>query len=357
MPRFKPDHLQQIGIQLFTASGCNQEDARTVADHLVESSLFGHDSHGTLRFYEYVQQIRDGIFNPQGRPYIIQERACTATVDGNGALGQVGAAYATQLVIQKAKEHGVASVGLRNTSHVGRIGAYPLAMARQGIIGLAFVNAGRLGRQITPYGGLDGKLSTNPIAFAAPRENNNPIMVDMTTSVTAEGKIRVAENRGVHVPEGWIIDHDGRPATDPIAFTGDPPGAILPLGGVVAYKGYCLSFIVEIMGGTLGGQGCAAGETVMQSNGVLLTAYNIEHFTDLETYYQELEGLIGHVHTSRIDPNVGSIQLPGEPEFSTCIQRQEQGIALDDTTWQRICEAARVVDLDPSSWDSFIIAD
>ena len=357
MPRFKSDNLQKIGMQLFTASGCSDEDAYTITNHLVESSLFGHDSHGSLRLYEYVHQILDGTFNPQGKPQIIQERACTATVDGNGALGQVGAAYATELAIQKAKTHGIASIGLRNTSHVGRVGAYPLAMARQGLVGLAFVNAGRLGRQIAPYGGIDGKLSTNPIAFAAPRQNDNPIMVDMTTSVTAEGKVRVAENRGVHVPEGWIIDHDGRTTTDPIAFTGNPPGAILPLGGVVAYKGYCLSFVVEIMGGALGGQGTAAGETVMQSNGVLLTAYSIEHFTDLATYYKEVEGLINHVHTSRIDPSIGAIQLPGEPEFSTCIERQENGIPLDDTTWQRICAAARAVNLDPAAWDTFVLAD
>ena len=146
-------------------------------------------------------------------------------------MGQIGGTFATQLAIDKAAQYGVATATLRNCGHVGRVGAYPLQVARQGMIGLAFCNAGHLGRQIAPYGGIDGKLSTNPISCAAPRRNADPLLVDMTTSVCAEGKVRVAHNRGEQLPEGRIIDHDGNPSTDPQAFVGDPPGAILPFGG------------------------------------------------------------------------------------------------------------------------------
>jgi len=336
MPRVKADHLRQIGYQLFEAAGCPTANAHTVVDRLVESSLYGHDSHGSLRLYEYIHQIRDHIFNPAARPRILQERPCTAAVDGDGGMGQVGATFATQLAVDKARQHGVASVSLRNTGHIGRVGAYPLQAARQGLVCLVFCNAGRLGRQIAPYGGLDGKLSTNPLAFAAPRRSAEPILVDMTTSVAAEGRIRVAINRQNSLPADWIIDHQGQPSTDPMTYFGDPPGAMLPLGGSVAHKGYCLSFIVEILGGALGGQGCAAGETVMQSNGVLITAYNIEHFADLETYYEEIEGLIRHVHTSRIDPERGEILLPGDPEYRHAAERGRDGIPLDDATWSRM---------------------
>ncbi len=351
MPNFRPQDLRQLGYDLFEKCGCSPEDARTVTDHLVDSSLYGHDSHGTIRYYEYVNQIREGRFNPRGTPQIVQEKACTAVVDGGGALGQVGAAFAARLAMSKAREKGVGVVALRNTAHVGRAGAYPLMAAREGLLGLAFVNAGKLGRQIAPYGGLDGKLSTNPIAFAAPRRNADPVMVDMTTSVVAEGKVRVYQNRGHQLPEGWIIDHQGQPATDPGAYTGKPPGAILPLGGVVGYKGYCLSFIVEILGGALSGEGCAAGERIMHSNGVLLTVYDLEQFTDLDSYYDELEILIGHVQTSRIDPKVGEILVPGEPEFRSARRREVEGIPVDDTTWSRICEAARSVGLDAAPWE------
>jgi uncharacterized oxidoreductase len=352
MPSFKPQDLRQLGYALFEKCGCSPEDARTVTDHLVDSSLYGHDSHGTLRFYEYVHQLREGRFNPRGTPKIVQERACTAVVDGDGVLGQVGGAFAARLAMAKARRQGVAAVALRNTAHVGRVGAYPLMAAREGLLGLAFVNAGHLGRQIAPYGGLDGVLSTNPIAFAAPRRHADPVMVDMTTSVVAEGKVRVYQNRGHQLPEGWIIDHQGKPATDPRAFTGDPPGAILPLGGPVAYKGYCLSFVVEILGGALSGEGCASGERVMHSNGVLLTVYDLEQFTDLEGYYDEVETLIRHVHTSRIDPRIGEILVPGEPEFRSARRREAEGIPVDETTWSRICEAARLAGLDPSPWEA-----
>ena len=131
--------------------------------------------------------------------------------------------------------------------------------AREGMIGQIFVNAGRLGYQIAPFGGIDGRLSTNPIAFAAPRRNANPILVDMTTSVVAEGKIRLAINQGVKVPEGWLIDGYGAPTTEPNDFKDDPPGAILPLGGDAGHKGYGLSIMVELLGGALSGQGCGGG--------------------------------------------------------------------------------------------------
>ena len=166
-------------------------------------------------------------------------------------------------------------------------------VAREGMIGQIFVNAGRMGHQAAPFGGIDGRLSTNPIAFAAPRREAEPLLVDMTTSVVAEGKIRVALNKGDHVPEGWIIDAQGNPTTDPQDFKGDPPGAMLPMGGVVAHKGYALSLMVEILGGALSGLGCASGAPTMTSNGVFLQVYDIEHFVDMEDYYRDVESLVG----------------------------------------------------------------
>ncbi|HJP33426.1 MAG TPA: Ldh family oxidoreductase [Candidatus Latescibacteria bacterium] len=354
MRRFLPEPLTRIGCALFEAAGCGVDDARAVAEHLVESSLFGHDSHGTLRLYEYIDQIGAGTFDPRGRPEVVRERGCTSILDGGGALGAVAGKLAVERVVCLVEEHGAATVTLRNCCHLGRIGAYPLALARQGLIGMAFVNAGRLGRQIPPFGGIDGKLSTNPIAFAAPRSAGHPILVDMTTSVVAEGKIRVAHNRGLPVPEGWLIDEHGQPTTDPGDYLSQPQGAILPLGGVVGYKGTCLSMTVEILGGLLSGEGCAAGATVMHSNGMLLTAWDPAFFCDEGTYEEELEALIAHVHTSRVDPAVGEIQLPGDPEFRHAAERGEHGIPIDDTTWDRICERATRIGLDPSGWEDEI---
>ena len=327
-----------------------------MVDHLVESSLFGHDSHGVLRFYEYTDLIQGGHFAACGRPEIVRERGAMAVVDGGGAMGQVGGQFANELALAKAKEHGVGSVSLRNCCHVGRVGAYPLAIARQGFIGLAFVNAGHLGRQIAPWGGIDGKLSTNPIAFAAPRRKGDPIMVDMATSVTAEGKVRVYHNRGQAIPEGWLIDEDGHPTTDVADYLDRPGGAILPLGGVAGYKGYCLSFAVEILGGLLSGEGCASGERIMSSNGVLFTVYDPDVFADRREYEDELDSLIAHVMSSRVDPELGEILLPGEPEFRSARQRRREGIPIDDTTWAHIGDRARKLGLDPEPWSAEALA-
>lgn len=351
MPNIQPSVLRDVGYQLFEASGCTPEDSRAVVDHLVESNLFGHDSHGAIRYYEYTRAIREGRFQPQATPTIVRDYPSTAVVDAGGALGQVGATFAINLAIEKARQHGLATVTLRNTSHVGRAGAYPLMAARQGnLIALAFVNAGRLGYQIAPFGGLEGRLSTNPIAFSAPRPDTDPILVDMTTSVVAEGKVRVAINQGSQVPEGWLIDSEGNPTTEPNDFRADPPGAILPLGGVVAHKGFALGLVVELLGGALSGEGCADGSRTMRSNGVLFTVYNIEHFTELSTYYDEVEGLLRHVKSSRLAPGFKEILAPGEPEFRSAQRKEKDGIDIDETTWAHICQEGRMLGLDPDSW-------
>ena len=352
MPVISPEKLHRIGCEVMEAAGCTADDARSVVDHLVDSNLFGHDSHGAIRIPEYVKAIKDeGRFKASAEVQVVRESPCTAVVDNGGALGQVGGTFAMQLAMEKARKHGTATVSLRRTSHVGRVGAYPLMAAREGLIGSAFVNAGRFGRQIPPFGGIDGRISTNPIAFSAPRRDDDPVMVDLTTSVVAEGKVRVAANKGVRVPEGWLIDHNGNPTTDPTVIKGPPPnGAILPMGGIVAHKGYSLGLLVEILGGTLSGQGCAQGEQTVSSNGVLFTVYDISFFSDLDWYYEEVEGLIRHVKASRTAPGFDEILIPGEPEFRLAATRRQDGISIDDTTWQQIEEAGIRVGLDPQNW-------
>ncbi len=350
MPTFNPQDLREIGYRLFQTAGCREDDSRAVVDHIVESNLFGHPSHGVMRYAEYLRALRDGRFKPRATPRIVSDHPCTAVVDANGALGQIGANFATRLAIEKARTQGMAAVGLRNTSHIGRVGAYPLEIARAGLIGSIFVNAGRLGYQIAPFGGIDGRLSTNPLAFAAPRRQDDPIFIDMTTSMAAEGKIRVAMNQGKSLPEGWIIDSEGRPTTDPHEFKGDPPGAILPLGGPVGHKGYGLSIMVEILGGALSGEGCAAGERTMSSNGVLITAYRIEDFCDLDRYYDEVDSLIAHVKSSRLAEGFSEILAPGEPEYRSARRTQAEGITVDDNTWAQICDEARWIGLSPEDW-------
>ena len=244
----------------------------------------------------------------------------------------MGAAFATQLAIDKATRLGVAAVSLRNTSHVGRVGAYPLMVARAGMVGQAFVNGGRFGNQIAPFGGIDAKLTTNPLAFAAPRLKSEPIFLDMTTSVVAEGKVRVACYRGNEVPDGWLIDAHGKPTNGPNTFSKEPRGAILPMGGVAAHKGYGMSIMVELLAGALSGQGCCVGETEMLSNGMLLVVHRIDHFVEMKSYYQEVEALVQYVKSSRPATGFQEVLLPGEPELRSARQREMDGIDIDEKT-------------------------
>ncbi len=350
MPRFRPEVLRDVGYELFVAAGCTAADARTVVDHLVESNLFGHDSHGVIRYPEYIRAIREGRYQASANPEVVRDTPCTAVVDAHWALGQIGARFATELAIEKARQQGVATVSLRNTCHIGRVGAYPLMAARAGTLAQIFANGGHFGGQVAPFGGIDGRLCTDPLAFAAPRREADPILLDMTTSVVAEGKVRVASYRGDEVPEGWLIDSEGLPTRDPSAFRADPPGSILPLGGVAAHKGYGMAFMVELLGGSLSGQGCTRGAPVVASNGVLLTVYHIESFTDLETYYDEVEALLEHVRSSRLAPGFEEILVPGEPEFRSAQKRQSTGIEVDSKTWSMIREELQLFGMDSERW-------
>ena len=350
MPTVTADALRRISREFLTALGCRDEHARIVADHLVQSNLFGHDSHGVLRLYEYARAVNEGRVDPRGEPAVVREHACTAVVDANDGFGQVGAALATKMAIEKARTHGLASVSLRRASHIGRAGEYPVTIARAGLIGHAFVNSGRAGMQVVPFGGIEGRLGTNPLAFAAPRRADPPIMVDMTTCTVADGKIRVATNLGKPLPAGWIIDKQGNPSTDPQDYWEEPRGGILPLGGPLGHKGYALSMMMELCAGGLSGHGMSSGDGRSPGNGVLFTAYDIGHFTDLEAYFDEVEALVGHVKSSRTAPGVAEIFVPGEPEFRSERERARSGIPVDETTWAKLCASARELGLDPDAW-------
>ena len=351
MPTVTADALRRIGCEFFTALGCRPGDARVVTDHLVQSNLYGHDSHGVVRMEQYWRAAREErVVDPQAQPEIVREHPCTAVVDAHHGFGQVGAVFATKLLIEKARQNGIASVSLRNTSHVGRVGEYPRLAAEAGLIGLIFVNAGRLGFQVAPFGGIDGRLGTNPLAFAAPRRDAPPFFVDMTTSTVADGKIKVAANQGKPLPEGWIVDAEGNPSTDPSDYWDEPRGAVLPLGGPLGHKGTALSMLNEICGGGLSGQGMSAGDMRVDSNGVHMTAYDIAQFVDPEFFYDEIDSLINHVKSSRPSPGVKEVLVASEPEYRAEKERAQSGIPIDETTWKNLCDAAHNLGLNPKNW-------
>jgi len=343
-----PDSLRTLTTSIFRAAGCDAAEAERIAVHLVEANLVGHDSHGVLRVPSYVQWLKAGKVLAGQSILIAFENDNIAVVDGQFGFGQTIGEQATQLGIDKCKKHGVSVIALRNTGHLGRIGDWPLMAANAGLLSLHFVNTTGAGILVAPFGGTQRRLSANPIAAGIPIAGRLPMVLDMSACTIAEGKIRVALNKGANVPENCIIDSEGRPTTDPKVFYADPPGAILSIAG---HKGYGLAVVCEILAGALTGGGCSnpknAGRVI---NGMFSIYLNPQVFQSDPGYSAEVDRFIAWVKSSAKTTPDGEILMPGEIEERTKTKRLKDGIDIDATTWGQIVDAAKSVGVDAETF-------
>jgi len=339
MPHLYPhQQVASLGAQLFQAHGAAEEEARTATDALVESSLMGHDSHGVLRIPEYLDFLEDGSLRPRASIEVAKTGATTARVDCGYGFGAVGGARAMSVAFEMAGEHGTSCVSTWRCNHVGRLGAYVQMAADAGMIALATCNSPVYGHFVLPFGGREGRLATNPIAYGVPT-GSDPIVADFSTSVAPEGKIRFYRNQGRAVPEGWILDADGRPTTDPGAFYGPPRGGILPLGGAAGHKGFALSLLVEILGSALAGVSTTDRE--VRGNGVCFVVIDPSRFCPLEQFRKLLDETIAYIKSSTPAPGCEEVLVPGELEFRTRRQRLREGIPIDEPTRAALSSWAR----------------
>ena len=343
MPNLTQNQLQKITTDIFEAGGVPSDEAAIIGELLVASNLAGHDSHGVIRIPQYIGLIESGLIQPGAPLEIEQESASHALINGNWGFGHVIAQKAMSLAIEKAKSSTISAISVYNCNHIGRIGSYPMMAAEAGMVGITMVNAGGAALYVAPFGGSDGRLATNPIAIATPTREGHPILLDITSSVVAQGKIRVAVNRGEPVPLGWIINSEGEPTSNPQDLMETPPGALLPLGGIAGHKGYALGLMIDILGGALSGAGCSGSGTTRLQNGVLMIALNIVNFTPLDDFYEHIEGLVAHVKASPTAPGFDEILTPGEIEARQTERRLREGIPIDDETWRQIRETAAEV--------------
>lgn len=335
MPVLTADQLRKIGTRTFEAAGVPREEARIVAESLVESNLTGHDSHGVIRIPQYLRMIASGRIKPDAQPKVVKETASTAIVDGQWGFGQVNARWATELAIRKARAHSVSAVALINNNHVGRLGEYALMAAGKGMIGMVLGTGGSKKGQTAPYGGKVRRLSTAPISVAAPAGRFEPFLMDFATSMVAEGKIMVMRDGGERIPEGWVIDRDGRPTTNPADYFDG--GALLPFGG---HKGYSLAVFVEIMAGILTGTGYGTSEKSKEGNSILVVAFDVASFRPLDEFRREMDDFFAHIRSTPPAEGHDRVLLPGEPELETKARRLKGGIDLPAKTWERIVQAA-----------------
>jgi len=345
MPRFTVNQLASISTKIFASAGAPIAEAETVGRLLANANLVGHDSHGVIRIPQYLQFIESGNLTPGAPIEIIRETPATAVINGNWGFGQVIATNAMEIAIEKARKTSVSSVTVQCCNHIGRLGDYALMATQHEMIAMVMVNNHGAGRNVAPWGGRERRLSTNPLCIAIPTDQPTPLLMDITSSVVAEGKVRVMRNRGAQIPEGWIMDAEGNPSTDPNDLYGPPQGAILPFGGMVGHKGFALSMIIDMLSGGLSGAGCSrAGETRV-GNAILITVYNISSFVPIEEFYQQVNDFVEYVKSSALAPGFEEIIVPGEPEARVEARRRKDGIFIEDETWRQILAIAERLDV------------
>jgi uncharacterized oxidoreductase len=334
------EQLQETGVRILDAAGSPHAESETVCEILVRANLLGHDSHGIMRIPQCVGEIRSGALRPGTPVEIERETAAAAVLRAHQGWGMVIAKQAMQLAIEKARQTAVGVVAVRGSQHVGRVGEYPTLAAEARMIGMAAVNSYGTSGSVAPWGGAERRLSPNPISYAFPSGGPWPVMVDITTSVFPEGKVRVTQYAGKQLPDGVIIDADGNPTTDPAAFYGPPAGALLPLGGIVGHKGFALGVVAELLAGALSGAGCTGKEREQTGNGVYFQAINIEALLPYDEFIETVQEQIAWVKSARPQPGVSEVLFPGEPEYRTAQQRSANGIPVEDSIWQEIVETA-----------------
>ena len=223
------DELESLVSRLLQGAGASEHEAATVARLSVAANLAGHDSHGVIQIPVYIDRIDKGHIVP-GAPFeITSETDTTTVIDGHWGFGYVVSEQAMRITIGKAARSNVAATTVHRQSHVGRLSAYPMMAAEEGLIALMTADSGRTAKHVAPFGGREARLGTNPIAIAMPSNLDGPFVIDMATSSVAAGKIKLAQARGAAIPEGWILNGEGRATTDPNDYASG--GVLLPLGG------------------------------------------------------------------------------------------------------------------------------
>jgi len=341
MPMIMPDRMTAFVEAMVMAGGSTAGEARQVAEHLVDANLAGHDSHGVGMMPTYVNALQFGKLAADQQVSVIRDDGVFLQLDGNAGYGQSVGVQAMDMAIAKAEDHGCCILSLRNSHHLGRIGAWAEMAARKGLIAVHWVNAITRFPLVAPFGGSDARFTTNPYCTAVPATPERPMLVlDMATTKVALGKVRVAYNKGVPVPEGSLIDHEGRATTDPAAMYEEPQGAMMSMG---EHKGYGLALICEILAGALSGGGTfqpdrADGFSII--NNMMAVLIDPARLGDSGALGTEIDLMQNYVTASPPAPGVDQVMVPGDPERKARAERLENGLPVDDTTCEEMIAAA-----------------
>ncbi|HVE53543.1 MAG TPA: malate/lactate/ureidoglycolate dehydrogenase [Ramlibacter sp.] len=344
--QFSAAQLRSTVAAVIQAAGSTPDEARKVADNLVLANLSGHDSHGVGMVPRYVEAVLEGGLKPNAAVAVKLDAASLLALDGQRGYGQVVGEQAMQLAIGRAEQSGSCVMSLANAHHLGRIGHFAEMAVARGLVSIHFVNV-QSRPVVAPWGGGDGRYGTNPFCVGVPLAGQAPFVLDFATSRVAQGKMRVAHNEGRQVEPGYLIDEQGRPTTNPGVVVVPQPGGMF--GALLAFgehKGYGMAVACELLGGALTGSGTwhrPADNLRAVINGMFSIVVDPRKLGTQASFDSEATAFVEWLKQSPAAPGSGGVLLAGEPERMARVQREAQGIALDDQTWSEIVAAGAKV--------------
>ena len=331
-----PEDLRALGAGLLESAGVPSADAALLADSLVTAELWGHSSHGMLRLPWYLARLHSGAMEPVTRPTVVTDTGPLVVLDGRHGIGQVLAARAVELGVERARAHGVAAVAVRDSNHFGTAAYFTRRAAEAGCVALLATNASPA---MAPWGGREKAVGTNPWSIAAPTGSFGTVVMDIANTAVARGKIYLAKEKGVPIPEGWAADATGVPTTD----AGDAvDGLILPMAG---HKGYAMSFMFDVLAGVLTGSSFGAGvagpyDPRRRSGcGHFLMVVDVETVLGTDAFAARMDALVAQTKAVPTAPGVPEIFVPGEIEQRNAA-RHAAGIPLPHKTWDDLSALA-----------------
>lgn len=344
-----PEALHRWTVDLWLAAGSSAREAQLTADHLVAANLSGHDSHGVGMVPRYVNSFLNGELQLNREVAIATDAGSIVTVDGLRGMGQSVTHQAMALAISRAKQNGVCVLGLKNSHHLGRVGHWAEQATAAGLVSVHFTNAVSNGAMVAPHGGAQARFLTNPFTVGIPRESGEPFVLDFATSAIAHGKVRVAYNKRVPVPDGCLIDAQGRPTNDPAVMFEPADGEEGRLGALrtfAAHKGYALAMVCELLGAALTGGETAVPENFPPRhaiwNNMLAIVFDPTRMGTGAHFEREVRDFVDWVKSAPLADGFDAVLMPGDPER---IARRDRAkaIPVDAGTMAQLDEAARLI--------------
>jgi ureidoglycolate dehydrogenase (NAD+) len=325
--------------------GLREEDAGLTAEVLTTTDTWGVHTHGTRQLRQLMKNVRQGRLKAEATPEVVDQGPAWAIVDGHYAMPMVTSWQAMNTAMQKARESGVAYVGVRHSSHFGAAGYYAVMAAQADMIGLSMCNVDPC---MTVPGARGKVLGTNPIAYAVPAGQEKPVWLDIATSTVAATKIFAAKASGKSIPDNWLVDEDGVPTTDPSGYP--ERGAQLPMAG---HKGYGLAVFVEVLTAVLSGaailsevKSWVADTSEPTNEGHAFIAIDVGHMMPIETFKARMDRMIREIKGAPRAKGSERIYLPGEMEWEKRAQALATGIPLPDYVMMNLAGLAEDVGLD-----------